>query len=464
MRVLKREPRARIAAVSVGGAAVAMTLLAGCDWTAFDTFEEDAPAVLLNRSSQVTGGFGSFLTAADIDGEPTLLVGGQPGITGAAAYNIGDEQAPSADASHRGYCSLTSGGLDDCWLANSAAYFPLEDSDGEFDACFAYAWGRVEDGENNGVTVRCMDGSDATLPAPRDARERRDQDFDDDNVHQPQWLASDSAERPLLLVGLPNQNTAWFYAPEETSPNILELPDAEPPDSFGGQVSVLSSSSEGSERLLAVAAPDEGQVWLFRTRGSTAQAVGCLGAYEGFGRTLAAGDVDGDEVDDLVIADEDSVTAFSGAALASLGPAYAANCSLEALPERSVIASFSCGTADDVAGCSGSNFGAALAVGDLDGDGDGEIIVGAPRLSVFGREHAGAALIYDAEGDDAHELSDILYVASAEAGDLLGTSLATIPQGDRDIVAAGGPAHDKVFVFYCTDLLRDRDRTGRCGF
>jgi hypothetical protein len=399
-----------------------------------------------------------------IDDQPTLLVGGQPGVTGAATYTIGTKQSPSVDANQRGYCG--SGAIEECALANTAAFFPLENSSGDFDSCFAYAWGRIDDAANTGVVVRCTDGSDATLPVPRDARERRDNDFEDDNVHQPQWLASDSAERPLLLVGLPNQNAAWFYAPEQTSPQSLTLPgDADAPESFGGQVAVLLIDEEADVRLLAVSAPEEGQVWLFRPgEEESAPAVGCLGTYESFGRTLAAGDVDGDGADDLVVADQETVTAFSGARLAEFGQAYGTSCSLDALPEGALLASFSCGSADDIGGCSRSDFGAALAVGDLDGDDDGEILVGAPRMQVFGRERAGAVLVYDAEGDDPHELSDQLYVASAEAGDGLGTAVAAIPQKGRDIVAAGGPANDKVHVFYCTDLLAGRDRTGRCGF
>src|SRR5690606_33888788 len=117
-------------------------------------------------------------------------------------------------------------------------------------------------------------------------------------------------------------------------------------------------------------------------------------------------------------------TVFSGASLGQLPPATSSRCALNALPEGGVIASFGCGSSGAAKGCRGSHFGHSLSVGDLDGDGDGEVIVGAPRMTVYGYERAGAVLIYDAEGDDAHELTDIYYSSAAEGGDRLGEAVA----------------------------------------
>ncbi len=58
------------------------------------------------------------------------------------------------------------------------------------------------------------------------------------------------------------------------------------------------------------------------------------------------------------------------------------------MPEGALISSFTCGSTDDIEGCESSRFGEALAIGDLDGDGDGELAVGAPEMKVRGESDA----------------------------------------------------------------------------
>lgn len=85
-------------------------------------------------------------------------------------------------------------------------------------------------------------------------------------------------------------------------------------------------------------------------------------------------------------------------------------------------------------------------------------------MTTNGQSRAGAVLVYDVEGSRPHELSDVLYLSSAEGGDLLGASVTTLPQQDSgDIIAAGGPGRSKVAVFYCSDLVDPADREGRCA-
>jgi hypothetical protein len=212
-------------------------------------------------------------------------------------------------------------------------------------------------------------------------------------------------------------------------------------------------------RLVAVGAPGAGHVWLFS--GETGQAVGCLGGIEGLGRALASGRVDDDDVDDLVVADATNVTVVSGAALSGLTPAAVIECTLGALPAGAIIASFGCGSRDSTAGCPGE-FGASLDVGDLDGDGDGEVIVGAPGMTVRGHTNAGAVSVYDAEGDDPAYLSDQLFLSSAEDNERLGATVGAARITGRDVIAAGAPGGTRAALFYCSVLVPPDMIGARC--
>jgi hypothetical protein len=106
-----------------------------------------------------------------------------------------------------------------------------------------------------------------------------------------------------------------------------------------------------------------------------------------------------------------------------------------------------------VADCQQSEFGAALAVGDLDGNGDGEVIVGAPKMTARGQKNAGSLLVYDIPSTGAATLVDTKSMSSAESGDELGRSIVTPHAGKRDIIAAGAPGHGKAALFYCSSLL-----------
>jgi hypothetical protein len=199
-------------------------------------------------------------------------------------------------------------------------------------------------------------------------------------------------------------------------------------------------------------------VWLFR--GTDGKPVGCLGG-PGLGLALASGHVDGDESDDLVVSDGTNVTVISGKALAGLEPATDITCSMAALPEGALIASFGCGSRETVTGCPGG-FGASLDVGDLDGDGDGEVLVGAPGMSVRGTANAGAVLVYDAEGDRPQLLTDQLFVSSSEPDDRLGSAVIAARIDGRDVVVAGAPGSGRTLVFYCSDLLQGGAGGERC--
>ena len=110
----------------------------------------------------------------------------------------------------------------------------------------------------------------------------------------------------------------------------------------------------------------------------------------------------------------------------------------------------------------GSNFGYALAAGDLDGDDVPELIVGAPRSDVDGTTDAGAVYIYRyAAGAFSLVSTDPLAVASPSSSEQFGKSLAVAPWGKtgQNVLVVG--AEGKVFTYFRLAGLYDDVRTGR---
>jgi hypothetical protein len=236
---------------------------------------------------------------------------------------------------------------------------------------------------------------------------------------------------------------------------------------YGTTVAVVALAAD--RWLFAVGAPGGDAVHLFRAEGASADYLGCLGGTPDFGRVLATGQVPsssapeiGDDVAELVVSDRSTVYVFDGARLATLPAATDVSCTLAALPEHALVSSFGCGSTPETQQCSSSDFGAALAVGDVDGDGDGEVLVGAPQMTVYGEHGVGSVLIYDVETRDDGELSDLRFIASGEPGDALGGSVAAVPIGGRDLIVGGLPRAGKIGLFYCSGLVPGEKRGARC--
>jgi hypothetical protein len=448
----------RTAAV-VGAGLVCLT--AGCSWGRFDDLVDSAPVVMLDEGDAVSSGFGSTLSTARNGDQVRLLGTGAPGANGGALFSLGTGQGPNPDPVDSGHCEPDG---DPCFLGRQTAGLGLfanpASPDEDLDLCFVSGVGSKPT-QGNGLLVRCDDDSEFVLRVPAG----RVTDAVDAAVDGADpvvaTLAADRNAAPALLAGVPSVQAAWFYAPRSFLPIELAPPVPQADDSYGTTVAVAEGESA---RLFAVGAPGENHVWLFRVpTGGAPEAVGCLGGPRGFGRALAAGRVNGDTTDDLVIADDVNVTVFDGANVLDLeSGATLADCSLASLPAGSVIASFGCGSTRDVTGCASSEFGAAVAVGDLDGDGAGEIAVGAPRMKVRDVAQAGAVLLYDVGSDAAILLADAQFLSSAESGDLLGLAIATPEIDGRHIVAAGAPGGGKVALFYCNDLLSSALAGRRC--
>jgi hypothetical protein len=450
-------------------------LAAGCSFSRFDEVREDGPVVFLNKPGNLQAGFGPVITTGTLDGEPRLIVGGEHGTSPAAIFAPGSYDAPNLDALRSNLC--TGSGTFPCFLAPQVAYLPrtqkVQQDPPEATGCVAVGIGYAAL-EEAGVLFECEDGSSFSRPVLTTRQYNVDvQNALEDRQDEPIALAVDGTDDPPLVVGAPSIELAWYYEPSAEVPIRLTPPvgfDALPPG-FGTAVAAIRVAE--NDWLFAVNAQGDGELHLFRAQGSRARYLGCLGGTPDFGRRLVAGPVPGpdtpeigDDVADLVVSDRSTVFVFDGAKLATL-PAVPTDqegytCTLAALPERTLLSSFGCGSTPQTSECSSSDFGSALALGDLDGDGDNEVIVGAPQMTVRGEHGAGAILSYDVDaiGDDV--LHDVRYLAQGERGDALGGSVAAISIGSRDVIVGGAIRSGKVGLFFCSDMVPGNLRGPRC--
>ncbi len=429
-----------------------MVVAPGCSWGRFSDVGEDAPVLLLKKPDKLKGGFGVSLSSAFAGDTTRVLVGGAPNRSRGASFQVSPGQSAVVDAVDSGFCSGNSA----CMMAGSTAGLglarvPSGATGIQLEHCFVFAIG--EAGNGTGLLARCSDQTEYALAVPADVDRHLIRPALNGEEPISLYLAADKDALASVIAGAPDQvpPLAWFYPPDSLTP--ISLPPPVNDLSFGK--AVASARISGGGRLLAVAAPGEDKVYLYRWRSGEDEAtlLGCLGGQPGFGRALASGRVTPSATDDLVVSDDRLVYVFSGDVLAELPEAQGVpSCSLAGLPAGALVTSFSCGTEASIEGCERSLFGAALEVADLDGDGDGEVLVGAPLMTVRGVGSAGAVLVYDVEGERPFNLHDVLFMSSAEEGDQLGRSLTVARSGAQELVVAGAPGNEKTALFFCSNF------------
>lgn len=237
----------------------------------------------------------------------------------------------------------------------------------------------------------------------------------------------------------------------------------------GGAIAAITASGSTQRRVIVVELDGAG----------TATLLACLDDTDtAFGAVVAVGDIDGDGVPDVAVADDaglpgrhEHVRIYDGADLRSMGGACV-------MPTPAPTQEVDCMTARGVL-CPLSGFGTSLAIGDVDGDGDGDLAVGAPNATFNGVANSGAVWLIPGNGTTLDAAAaDVLTDSEPALSSRLGTSVAMVetrenPEPEpsspplayqrRSEVAAGAPGAAQVFVFACSGLPGDGVTAGpRC--
>ncbi|MEM9488301.1 MAG: FG-GAP repeat protein [Myxococcota bacterium] len=204
----------------------------------------------------------------------------------------------------------------------------------------------------------------------------------------------------------------------------LEIIVATRADGQPGRVVALLGSVVGDANMLACFDTPSGREPLV-----TLEAPG---GESDFGRQIAVGNFDGGS-SDLV------VTAPTGSAVYIYLNLDVTN------PGTPITISAPEGAVD---------FGATLALGDLDGDGRDELVVGAPGSTADGVVSAGSVFVYPIGDGGTVDEPIRFYDSQPEDNQLFGQSVAMVPfAGGSDILVVG--ADNEVFTYFRTPLSDD---------
>lgn len=398
---------------------------AGCNFVSFFDYEDDAPAQVIEKPSGfIPGSFGSVLLAVtDDDGAEhyeRLMVGARA-ATPIFEYVLSEDRSilPGDDESNR-LCDLE-GRESDVVCADSGVGSAISAVDTWEDGVLCIAIG----GTSDSAVVSCD-------------REKTTQRWDGDVRSGFGVAVAGIPGEPRILIG---SNEGNVFIAEDQNPDVIPLELTACEVTAEGFGSVLAATqefwaigSQGDQVLLVE--PDGDGLAVLTVKGGGAQ-------------TLLAADLVGNDAVDLIAGGAGEVRIWDGDDLRGaedcdeVEPAFTIPC--EDMADRKVT-------------CGGS-FGASLAVGDINGNGDPELLVGDPAATVDGQSRAGAAFIFESDGDTVEESpADALTDSVPEKGDEVGRAVTVGEIFGRGEAIVGSDG--EVFVFFCTGLSGDRPGDG----
>ncbi len=440
-----------------------LLLLAACNFQVFDTFAEDTPTTaFVDRS------YGARVAlTGDANGITVLAAGGKPG-EGVRFFSVGDgKSAPSTvPRSTAALCELSTdkivAGTPCVGGTTLAAAGTL--NDGGSDAtpgldhigCFAVGYGRVTTAATlYGPVIACADGQVFTLGGATGSQVEKGLSLLDPAALSALRIAFAAlpgagklpSKNPPLLMGSEADGGAWFWpaATPGSAPRVVPAPSDGKATRFGATVAMARAAGTS---LLLVAAPEAGRIYAY-TPGATAAdppvPAACLEGEKGAGTAIGVGDLDGDGLDDLAVTDPRRVRIFLGKNRpTTLG---AGDCPSTWPAEGLAI---TCAEAGGASGCATAQFGASLAIGDLDGNGQVDLAVGAPGAGYSGVEGAGAVFLFSPLASTT--VLDVRGLASPSAGDAFGAAVTIGKVGTQDTLAVGASGKAGTYVTWCTKL------------
>lgn len=451
-----------------------LLIVAGCLYADIDEVEANTPIATIRAGSYpLSTGFGSVMATyvgVDAAGAPIARVAGTAG-PGSPQLIFDLWSGPN-----QGSRGLVFDGCEDegdCERGSGADVIGLPAwSEGRRDCVLSSSVSAAGEAVEGLLRVQCEGGTTPILRLPPVM-----------GIDFGRSLAPLFLDHPLgvALVGAPEDGAGGIYRLEadNASPIVVPLPDdltlaagarlgqrlatfdlGRRAFELDNAVVVLASAS-GERRVIALAignGPD----------GVASRTIACIedapvrapSENVDAGGSFTLADIDGDEIPEALIGDP----AGNRIRRVSLTGAMGAGCE-SAAPVQTVIA---CGelAQGDVSACNG--FGASIAAGDYDDDGDTDIAVGAPRSDVRGINRAGAVFVIPGDrstlsvaGSEALTLANS--VADTELGTALGTAPSQLTGNARDEPVASAPGRNRLYVFYCTGLSGDtNDANNRC--
>ncbi|MBI2897238.1 MAG: FG-GAP repeat protein [Deltaproteobacteria bacterium] len=394
-------------------------LLAGCWPPSFLDYQDDAPVQVIERpKSFPLESFGSTMLALaeDIDGvrQERLLVGSNAeSPVFSFALSDGDVILPSEFETARLCDAETRTGDEPCVGASVGSAIARVDVWGQGELCAAIG------GTGDKMVVACE----------RVAAAKR-------------YEGSTNSQFGVSVAGIPNEERVLVGSKEDGAFVVQRSSDERVAVDAGD----CEVSASGFGRAVAAA---EG-FWAVGSTGTQILLVEPDGAGfallevpDGAGATLAVGDVVGDETVDLVSGGAGEVRIWDGDDLAG-----AEDCDDVAPAESLTCKDYSARSIE----C-GGEFGASLAIGDINDDGAADLLVGDPSATVSGHGRAGTAFVYD--GDELGPVAaDALTDSQPEDDAEVGRSVAVGSVLGRGEAVAG--SRGEVFFFFCSDLAGDR--------